>query len=244
MGKRKRRSDQNTTPPPPDIMPYSSRMDSLSKEKSSHSVDSSTIRSLASIMDIMDSSGSCQTPTARIRILTIHYCWDTRGISMAVNTLGEIQPTMLVHHLLVARVLHSMINSLLSLLVKATQILDITQKTRIKHSTDQKELGQVSQEQMQYPLRQRWSVEYAGGCWKGSLLLLTILSHPVMSQLWQFLFVGMFIMQIVWNREQTTKRNVTRHARYVQVCSRSLMVQEGRTDSRNVHSEGKWQIRW
>lgn len=32
-------------------------MDSLSKEKSSHSVDSSTIRSLASIMDIMDSSG-------------------------------------------------------------------------------------------------------------------------------------------------------------------------------------------
>ncbi|XP_058206911.1 uncharacterized protein LOC131320272 isoform X1 [Rhododendron vialii] len=57
MGKRKRRSDQNTTPPPPDIMPYSSRMDSQSKEKSSHSVDSSTIRSLASIMDIMDSSG-------------------------------------------------------------------------------------------------------------------------------------------------------------------------------------------
>ncbi|XP_057500595.1 uncharacterized protein LOC130784654 [Actinidia eriantha] len=57
MGKRKRNSDQNSTPPPPDVMPYTSRMDSLSKEKSPHSVDNSTLKSLSSIMDVVDSSG-------------------------------------------------------------------------------------------------------------------------------------------------------------------------------------------
>ncbi|XP_052183820.1 uncharacterized protein LOC127795891 [Diospyros lotus] len=55
MGKRKRRSsDQDKpppSPPPPDTIPYSSQTDSLSKEKSSHSVDSSTLKSLSSIMD-------------------------------------------------------------------------------------------------------------------------------------------------------------------------------------------------
>uniref|UniRef100_A0A5B6ZCV5 RING-type domain-containing protein n=1 Tax=Davidia involucrata TaxID=16924 RepID=A0A5B6ZCV5_DAVIN len=56
MGKRKRRTDQNKTPPPSDRMPYSSRMDSLSKEKCSHSVDSSALNPLSSIMDVMDSS--------------------------------------------------------------------------------------------------------------------------------------------------------------------------------------------
>lgn len=50
MGKRKRICDQNKTPPPPETMPYSSIMD-LSKEKSSHSVDSGTLKSLSSIMD-------------------------------------------------------------------------------------------------------------------------------------------------------------------------------------------------
>ncbi|XP_057494965.1 uncharacterized protein LOC130780037 [Actinidia eriantha] len=55
MGKRRRNSDQNSTPP--DAVPYTSRMDSLSKEKSPHSVDNSTLKSLSSIMDVVDSSG-------------------------------------------------------------------------------------------------------------------------------------------------------------------------------------------
>ncbi|XP_059635185.1 uncharacterized protein LOC132277350 isoform X2 [Cornus florida] len=56
MGKRKRRTDQNKTPPPSEVMPYSSRMDSHSKLKSSHSVDSGAIKPLSSLMDLMDNS--------------------------------------------------------------------------------------------------------------------------------------------------------------------------------------------
>ncbi|MCD7457035.1 hypothetical protein HAX54_033952 [Datura stramonium] len=55
MGKRKRRADLNKTPPPADLMPPSPRMDALSKQKFSHQVDSSGIKSFLTIAgDIMD----------------------------------------------------------------------------------------------------------------------------------------------------------------------------------------------
>ncbi|KAL3331869.1 hypothetical protein AABB24_032474 [Solanum stoloniferum] len=55
MGKRKRRADLNKTPPPADLMPPSPGMDALSKQKFSHQVDNSGIKSFLTIAgDIMD----------------------------------------------------------------------------------------------------------------------------------------------------------------------------------------------
>lgn len=55
MGKRKPRADKNKTPPPA-FVNYTSPMDSLSKEKSSHPVVSGGVKPLSSLMDIMESS--------------------------------------------------------------------------------------------------------------------------------------------------------------------------------------------
>ncbi|XP_009790367.1 uncharacterized protein [Nicotiana sylvestris] len=54
MGKRKRKADLNKTPPPSDLMPPSPRMDALSKQKFSHQVDNSGMKSFLSIADIVD----------------------------------------------------------------------------------------------------------------------------------------------------------------------------------------------
>ncbi|KAK9268714.1 hypothetical protein L1049_000475 [Liquidambar formosana] len=67
MAKRKRTAPLQATtppssppPPPPDMMPCSSRMNLVSREKSLLSVDSSELKPLSSIMDVTDSSMKLQ----------------------------------------------------------------------------------------------------------------------------------------------------------------------------------------
>ncbi|MCD7463661.1 hypothetical protein HAX54_051102 [Datura stramonium] len=64
MGKRKR-ADLNKTPSPADQLP-SPGMDSLSKQKFSHRVDCSPIKSLSSVMDIDDTSKLTQSQQSSI----------------------------------------------------------------------------------------------------------------------------------------------------------------------------------
>ncbi|KAF5945873.1 hypothetical protein HYC85_016101 [Camellia sinensis] len=212
MGKRKRICDQNKTPPPPETMPYSSIMD-LSKEKSSHSVDSGTLKSLSSIMDCAG------------KLPNTHHSHQnlgrTRGITTVVNTLG--------------------VNSINNADASSSRGKGTLHNEKLSFkfasqcNSDSGRHIENKERAFCRPEKIRPSSLAVGAASPDALKMVTR-SLLVISRLWRFWFVGMFIMPIVWNREHAMKIDVIHPAHHVRVCSRSLTLREGTSECTTLYS--------